>query len=100
MKKLSILILCLTLTNCQVYGNLKENLRIKKEEKAKIREFCKEYEGFISVGMPKKCLSFVMGRSIRQNESCNSRTGCITQYVYYDFYVYVKDGKVTSWRSK
>ena len=56
-------------------------------------------EGTIVMGMPEECLLASRGIPLRKNETCHSNTRCLTQYVYHSTYVYVKNGKITSWQS-
>jgi len=110
MKKLILLLLCLTLCNCQLYidelNRQKGIIKQSEQEKAQMTEKCVDYSEQIEnetirVGMPEDCLLLSWGKPKKINNSCNSRTGCVKQYVYYaNHYVYVRNGAVTSWQSR
>ncbi len=109
MKKLTLLFLCLILCNCQLYINelnrQKGIIKRSPEEISRIEQIKNEdFENYnlvknekIIVGMSEEHLLLSWKKPKRINESCHSRVGCIKQYVYVDTYVYVKDGKVSSW---
>ncbi len=52
----------------------------------------------VGIGMDEKAMLIALGDPLRVNETVTS-AGIIKQYVYHSMYVYVENGRVTSWQS-
>lgn len=113
MKKIITLMLLLTFSSCSSYSkqtSFEIELQQAREERQKqyntqleqIKiDNPKYYDDVknkrIALGMPEKYLLLSWGEPTRVNETVNSY-GISKQYVYGRNYIYVKNGKITSWQ--
>lgn len=103
MKKLLLSIsLCVILTNCV---SAEQKIIREQQRQEKIKTQCPKHikdvqDGAITKGMTEKCLILSWGLPFQQNEVTSSRVGRLQQFIYSDTRVFIRNGKITSWRSK